>query len=281
MAGPPFVQNDLNPVSLDEKSLQYTLRTLQSAIARASTLLADLSEQIPDELEAYSSKIAHVYSGDAGMQHCTSFLSIFYIFNLFHLGIALMFLRLSVQYDAAGLGSHFPSTFRAKVPAIISRLLPDPGTRLNGLKHGRLSPLDSSSGPAFMYVLASLSFPAMDFGHGVMTERNAWHAAIKTLRTARRFAVEDESLGGDEVLYGRAGLLWALINLRSWLKSDTRGVDGYRREDLQKVVGESIETLVESILVTGNTGAMLYERGHNGISLPLMWEWQGKHYLGA
>lgn len=279
MPDPLFLPNNVKPVPLDEANLKNALKTLQEAIAKSIALLADLFERTRDDDAAYSSKKTHIYTGDSGalagpLKQKKSGL-------IFTAGIALMFLRLSVQFNDAGLHQHLPPTFRAKLPSLISRFLPDSAQQLNSIKHGRFSPLDTASGPTLMYVLASLSFPAVDFGHGVMAERDAWHAAIKTLRSVRRLAVEDEQPGGDEVLYGRAGLLWALVNLRVWMDDNTGGIDGHRRDDLRKVVPESIKAIVEQIIINGKTGAMVYERGHNGQSLPLMWEWHGKYYLGA
>ena len=66
MPDPLFVPNKLKPVPLDEKSLKNALKILQEAIAKSAMLLADLSERISGDDAAYSSKIAHIYSGDSG-----------------------------------------------------------------------------------------------------------------------------------------------------------------------------------------------------------------------
>jgi hypothetical protein len=88
---------------------------------------------------------------------------------------------------------------------------------------------------------------------------------------------------GCEVLYGRAGFLYALLLLR--LAAD----DPRAARDIVRGVGalvsdESLGRVVEEIVRRGKAGAMrLRARGADGggDTPPLMWRWHGKRYLGS
>jgi hypothetical protein len=84
------------------------------------------------------------------------------------------------------------------------------------------------------------------------------------------------SMGGDEVLYGRAGLLWALANI------DGRNVDTETGQLLQPVL-ELKPKLRDAIVGAGKRGVEEYARVHGEkTALPLMWPWLDDYYgLGA
>lgn len=87
------------------------------------------------------------------------------------------------------------------------------------------------------------------------------------LQQALSLATEERVIDDDgcEVLYGRAGLLYAFLRLRSLSPSPLR------------LVSEgNIRALVESIIHRGKLGASVLKRGP-----PLMWSWHQKRYLGA
>lgn len=109
-----------------------------------------------------------------------------------------------------------------------------------------------------------------------------------------RDAMSDD---GCEVLYGRAGYLYALLYLRgTWRKTEKQqihsgstdengsGDEIYR--DLEScralfsdaVLGE----IIQSIIQRGRYGAQAYssDSGDNN-KPPLMWSWHGKRYLGG
>lgn len=127
---------------------------------------------------------------------------------------------------------------------------------------GRLSPIGSTTGPAVVELLQQM--------HSKKFDKDITMKAITTLRHAVKEATEVDDDGGDEVLYGRAGLLWALLNLRkekaernvAWIPDDILG------DDL-------ISYIVMAILEAGRRG-----KGKFGVE-GLMWEWHGKGYLGA
>ncbi|KAF9004573.1 hypothetical protein BDQ17DRAFT_1241177 [Cyathus striatus] len=91
-----------------------------------------------------------------------------------------------------------------------------------------------------------------------------------------------------EVLYGRAGLLYALLSLRS---THTRGTNVHHlyREavgSLESLTSdETIDKVMHSIVRRGKYGASVYYQevgDRHGIPLPpLMWAWHSKRYLGG
>lgn len=86
----------------------------------------------------------------------------------------------------------------------------------------------------------------------------------------------DEIRGVDEVLYGRAGLLWAFLNVRS------HAADQGLRAVLRPVT-EAVPGLVDVILDAGRRGARDFVRLHGEKNaLALMWPYKDERYsLGA
>lgn len=83
------------------------------------------------------------------------------------------------------------------------------------------------------------------------------------------------NIGGDEVLYGRAGLLWAILNLREHV------FDEKTREALQPVF-KAVPELVDAIINAGKKTAHEFAKAvGTEQALPLMWMWMEQHYLGA
>lgn len=87
---------------------------------------------------------------------------------------------------------------------------------------GRLSPLDTAVGPAMVYVLYVLRHRSTI---GDTSEMRNWDVAISTIRNAVNMAISDENLGGDEVLYGKTGLLRGMLNLHYFSKQIKSGHD--------------------------------------------------------
>ena len=89
--------------------------------------------------------------------------------------------------------------------------------------------------------------------------------------------------GECEVLYGRAGLLYALLFLRSSITSDCAGAPADVLSTITGLVSDSnIRRLVNAIIQRGKTGSALYHSEFPRETPPaLMWSWHGKRYLGA
>ena len=245
-------------------------------------------------------------------------------------GIALTLLRLFAQAKSIGFNS--PSHLLSRLSAsqdftshisffiqpvdLVHSYLPT--IRPHHPRPGRLSPLDSSIGPAIVYVLTRIVFPegeldskrvsvrgsGFDYGHhnrhssyllsdvvtGLSTQGPEpdpqWDAAVTTLRHAIQVAMKDATPGNDEVLYGRAGLLSGLFNLRVWLGLDNGGVSvgisPERKRTLTEITNDSvIGGIIEKIIEAGEEGRKTYEKSVGEEGLPLMWAWHDKWYLGA
>lgn len=179
-----------------------------------------------------------------------------------------MYMRIALQGNALELPeetlSHLPDLVLSHLPSYISGQDPRPG---------HVSPLDSHIGPSVLLILHELRYPKS-------IRNTTWNGAIINFRAAVDFAIRDTQLGGDEVLYGKAGLLWGMLNVRAAL-SEGLGQDRHR-EELEEFINEdSIKDLVENIIEDGKAGAEDYksEFGHEGPELA--WSWHGKYYLGA
>lgn len=116
-----------------------------------------------------------------------------------------------------------------------------------------------------------------------------WTACAQVIKSATAMAVSDDRQrdnsddGGCEVLYGRAGLLYSLLRLRSASRGQNIPSDDVSTSIRALCPDETIHLLVESIVHRGETGAAVYaaELAGNLPAPPLMWTWHGKRYLGA
>lgn len=111
--------------------------------------------------------------------------------------------------------------------------------------------------------------------------------AVRLVRDAIQAAIDEEpNDDGCEVLYGRAGLLYAILFLRTQLdRSSTKELDELRKIAAQLVSDDFVRPLVDDIVVRGKLGANEYVSGlppqEHHLILPLMWRWHGKRYLGG
>ncbi|THH06893.1 hypothetical protein EW145_g3764 [Phellinidium pouzarii] len=266
MSPPRCVPNNLQPVSLDKENMENVLADLQATIAKSLTILRRYS-QVANTTNKNNDESETLYTGNSG--------------------IALMFLRIAVQYGAAGLEDSLGADFRSQIPIIIGELLQP--LKVHHASHAHVSPLATDTGPALVYILASLSYPSIILSGENTSESKSksesedrWAVSTKALRNAVQVAIADDSLGGDEVLYGRAGLLWGMLNLRSWLGVEL--ASQARREDLNHIAGDQasiIEDLINEIMEAGDSGSDLFTKSGEYKGLPLMWQWHGKYYLGA
>jgi hypothetical protein len=107
---------------------------------------------------------------------------------------------------------------------------------------------------------------------------------VDTLRDAVAIALKhghivphaNQNMGGDEVLYGRAGLLWSILNIRV-LSLDEKSTQAL------KPIFESVPHLIKVIVDAGRQGHRDYVQAYgNTDALPLMWTYkEGRYGLGA
>jgi len=115
--------------------------------------------------------------------------------------------------------------------------------------------------------------------------KDNWLAAKKYLEyTLRKTLIDIDGDTDDksEVLYGRAGLLYALLYLRSALCNRNE----QEREPLLDLISDTtLSRLADSIMARGRCGAHRqaseYRTTNAAFLPPLMWSWHGRRYLGA
>jgi hypothetical protein len=142
-------------------------------------------------------------------------------------------------------------------------------------KFARISPLGSASlGSSITRILNGCSSIATN----PTATHNRFHRRDTVLlHEAIQFATHGGTKqGGDEALYGRVGLLWSILNIRQY-NVDVGEIQG----ELGYTSG-AVQRLVDLILETGRSSAGEYSK-RNGKSdtLPLMWLWHDRYYLGA
>lgn len=184
-----------------------------------------------------------------------------------------MYLRLSQQAPAVSLpvkkllefvSAHRPPLSRHQLPT------------------NRLSPVGSPLGPAVVELSRQLILPQDD-----AQSTELWETAASTLQqaisAALNFGSAEDGSGAMEVLYGRAGLLWAVLNLQQLLSNvETEVKEKPHLKSLGDIVDPQVTRgLVDGLIAVGKRGKVKYEQQHGEDGMPLMWEWHGKYYLGA
>ncbi|PYH46130.1 lanthionine synthetase C family protein [Aspergillus saccharolyticus JOP 1030-1] len=241
---PQFYANQLSPVEISQSSLKDTLKQLQTAVRKATLLL---HESCP-RLEALEeSQNTGFYAGIPG--------------------VILAFLRL--DHQAKFLGSSDLNFYQLAIERI-----PTEGPDVPIL-HDRTSPFGSSSALAgpILRISASKDPKTTVSSEDIECIRRVVHVALENDRLVRHGA---SLMGSDEMLFGRAGLLWALLNLRM------RNYEDETARSLNPIFRE-IPRLVDAIIVGGIDGRKDFTTKHGEQdALQLMWHWKTDRYsLGA
>ncbi|KAL2843409.1 hypothetical protein BJX68DRAFT_243937 [Aspergillus pseudodeflectus] len=260
--GPRFYKNTLTTPEITQELLQETLVNLQTAVHDGVQLIESKHPAGEDDGRG-------IFSGD--------------------LGIALAYLRLAHQSPSLTPPNHnarsppeFHSLADSRIPSAPSS---------HNLAIGLLSPLASQSplSSATLRILHHLSSG---------TARDILDADLVVLRNAVKMALEHgatgmyhgHELGADEVLFGRAGLLWTLLNIRQWEVEGKDVFDPKQKGLLAGALGDEIVgRLIEVIVRAGQQGGAECQRilGEKGQSLlgdrdsqvmPLMWVWKKGYY---
>lgn len=183
-----------------------------------------------------------------------------------------MFLRLDQQAGVLAEDNDSGPNFRN---AVNERILPQPPKM--PLAPGRLSPVGSSC-PLTEVMLRILSAATSGSNRADISKDD-----IRCLHDAVRIALSNgpmvqhggRIMGGDELMYGRSGLLWAVMNIRA------HTFDEESTKALAPVLG-AVPRLVDVIIDAGRQGSKEYSKKGTRNSLPLMWVWsEGSYYLGA
>lgn len=249
-ARPQFYPNTLQPSQISKANLESILQELQLAIKNSVDIIAKNCER-PTDASAYG----NIYSGTPG--------------------IVLTLLRLERQKSCLQ-----QPTVQDYFQIASDLIIPTP-TKIE-LIDGRLSALASNVGPSFMRILAyceqlnlrpeaNLPPDPEDFRiFNQAVERATLHGPVYTFKGF--------SLGGDELIFGRAGLLWALLTLKKHFTRASEVLTTHISTALQ-----SIPKLVDAIMAGGKQGSQNFIKSHGPENaLPLMWQWmEGYYALGA
>ncbi|KAF8627720.1 hypothetical protein AX15_004278 [Amanita polypyramis BW_CC] len=163
-----------------------------------------------------------------------------------------------------------------------------PGSEALRVRGTRVSFLETDVGVVTLAILRYQSMRASLPG-------NSWVTYIAVLDRAVQNVIhedKDSSLANDdgcEVLYGRAGLLYAFLLLRNALH---RGLSydtppEFAHQLNQLVATDRLRMIVGSIIARGRRGSRWLREELRGIVKvepavpPLMWSWYQKHYLGG
>jgi hypothetical protein len=188
-----------------------------------------------------------------------------------------MFLRLERQAHALSDFNFISGEFDPPLPDFRTLMKEkiNPHSLELKLQAGRPSPLCSPSlGASVIRILATTyesdpSILSLNIKDDIATLHEAVQIAINQDPIVIR---NGHSMGGDEVLYGRAGLLWALANI------DEYNVDTETAQALQPVL-ELKPKLRDAIMGAGKKGVEEYARVHGETTaLPLMWPWLDDYY---
>ncbi|KAJ5959827.1 uncharacterized protein N7479_006977 [Penicillium vulpinum] len=187
---PQYFENTLTPLSINTTTLSESLHELRVAVRSGAELIQE-NTPLPETW------------GSNGIMRAFP-------------GIALAFLRL--DYQSSVLDDHRAASIDYRLYALqrIPSSLPD-----TPLLASRLSPIGSSS-PVTAATLRILGIFAKNNSQDSPNVSIAGkdiiclHDAMKCALTNEPLVIhEGRKMGGDEMLFGRAGLLWALLNIRA------------------------------------------------------------------
>ncbi|KAK2781004.1 hypothetical protein FQN53_000855 [Emmonsiellopsis sp. PD_33] len=240
-----YYENTLRPVALDSATLHQVLVKLRHDVKRATDMIkANAPEPSPDDSNGFGS----IFNGA--------------------LGIGLMFFRLQGQAAYLADSDDASHNLAAELYRQAGLRISQHTTGASHLRPGRLAPVESATlAPPLMRIAAAVAGPT----HQPVNESD-----INILQSAVDVALNQGSaLGHDEALYGRAGLIWAILYIRQ-LQPDERNTAALTS------LFEKIPKLISAIVDVGKLGATEYSRLHGDhTALPLMWPWKGKYYIGA
>ncbi|KAL1988189.1 hypothetical protein VTN96DRAFT_719 [Rasamsonia emersonii] len=251
---PQYYKNTLQPVEINRTNLKRILKELQLAVKQGTEVVR---AGCPSPVDPFD--YGSIYSGTPG--------------------IALSFLRLERQKASLVDDEHHDASRLPDFAGLArERIIPTP-TDLR-IPPGRMSPIGSPLGPVVLRILAACE------GHGKAADGSlsisrdditALNEAVqRSLQHGHVIPYRDRDMGGDEVLYGRAGLLWAILNIRNHVfDQDTRAA--------LRPIFEAVPKLVDAIVEAGKQGARDFVKRYGAKdAFPLMWPWMDEYCgLGA
>jgi len=153
----------------------------------------------------------------------------------------------------------------------------------------RVSFMETDVGCATVLIAQHLTRPE---GEKPLLDLHSYQRCVSILRSAVKLAlyrpvhasnVPLMPYDGCEVLYGRAGLLYALLLLRSSMTVETCS-DGSLTGDIKTLISfDTLRKVVDDVVERGTMGAEATRPPDVAPTAwsPLMWSWHHKLYLGA
>ncbi|KAJ5585089.1 uncharacterized protein N7459_004889 [Penicillium hispanicum] len=245
---PQYYENTLSPLPVDSNSLSNTLHELRLAVRNGAEQI-HANDPIPERWGLYG------------------------MFKHFP-GVALAFLRIDYQSPVL-IGKSGPSLdYRRYALQRIPSGFPDAPLRASRLSAAAsLSPLPG----VILRILATVAQTNWDQDARPCLSLEDITCLLDATNLALRngcvFTHDDQVMGADDMLYGRAGLLWALLNVRA------HRYDKETERALSPVM-ETIPDLIRVIIDAGRQGSNDYIDKHGAQDAhPLMYTWLPGHYF--
>jgi hypothetical protein len=255
-ARPQFYPNTLPPAEISKDNLEQILKDLQLAIKNSVDIIKR-NCQPPTDPSTYG----NFYGGLPG--------------------IILTLLRLERQKSCLQPKGDNPS--HAYHEIAFNLIIEGPKADIE-IMDGRMSPFASALGPAFMRILTSCEDFNLQLGKGFTNSTSDFTLLNKAVESATHhghvISFKGYKLGGDEVLFGRAGLLWALLTIQNHCL--TKNAKKLVMMHLEPAL-QCVPKLVEAIISAGKQGSKDFAKLYGPEdALPLMWQWmEGYYALGA
>jgi hypothetical protein len=189
-------------------------------------------------------------------------------------GVLVMaeYLRSSASFISSSIPSDLPDKLLYQIIEAQRRHKP---TIRSG---ARASFLETGIGVATLVLLSELRRG----GNGPF--KNEVQSCLELLQSGTLLALKDEGGmpdDGCEVLYGRAGLLYALLLLR--LESERAVQSPLSAAVQQETSDDVLQSIVDEVMHRGHTGSAEYRKHYQGSGRTpaLMWSWHGRRYLGG
>ncbi|OKL58824.1 hypothetical protein UA08_05620 [Talaromyces atroroseus] len=257
-ARPQFYPNTLQPTDITKENLSLILKELQLAIKNGVDIISK-NVQRPTDPSSYG----NIYSGIPG--------------------IILTLLRLERQKSCLQQTTdHEDNKSYSKIA--FDLIMSTPTANID-LVDGRMSPIGSALGAVLMRILALCENHNLRLAQDVPDLADDFTVFNKAVQNATLHGhvvpfPGYNPIGGDEVLFGRAGLLWAILTIeKHCLTEKTRQLVLVHLEPAL----ECVPKLVDAIISAGKQGSQDFVKLYGAKdAMPLMYQWmEGYYALGA
>lgn len=190
-------------------------------------------------------------------------------------GIVLMNTHLALLAEEAGIGAE------EEFLAVNDRYLSTALHLFPSVLHKPRTPARSS----FLETSVGLATLMLIHTKTNDSHKYPWQKCLQIIERAAQDIVVESAVSDDdgcEVLYGRAGFLYALLRLRRYFAEDTVTEVGLAVNASNVISNGNIERVAANIIARGRFGGQNYAAQLRSDAGPrLMWSWHEKRYLGG